>query len=93
MSLTRRTRKPLASLFGAAQPMLRGAREVQFHEDYTDYAFPVLGQGTISFGLTGPVVTSITFHPVRVAAYAAWLAALGWVVARTLGPGWLRRDV
>ena len=46
-----------------------------------------------AFGLTGPVVTSIAFHPVRVAAYAAWLAALGWVVARTLGPGWLRRDV
>ncbi|HWC06404.1 MAG TPA: Nramp family divalent metal transporter [Gemmatimonadota bacterium] len=46
-----------------------------------------------ALGLSGPVVTSIAFHPVRVAAYAAWLAAVGWVVARTLGPGWLRRDV
>ncbi|HKY61474.1 MAG TPA: hypothetical protein VJP59_10735, partial [Gemmatimonadota bacterium] len=46
-----------------------------------------------AFGLSGPVVTSITFHPVRVAAYATWLAGLGWVVARTIGPGWLRRGV
>jgi hypothetical protein len=46
-----------------------------------------------AFGLSGPVVTSIALHPVRVAAYALWLAGLGWVVARTLGPGWLRRDV
>ena len=45
-----------------------------------------------AFGLSGPVVTSIALHPVRVAAYAVWLAGLGWVVARTLGPGWLRRD-
>lgn len=51
MSLIRRTQKPLVSLFGAAQPMLAAAKELQFHEDYTDYAFPVLGQGTISFGI------------------------------------------
>jgi hypothetical protein len=45
-----------------------------------------------ALGLSGPVVTSIAIHPVRVAAYAIWLAGLGWVVARTLGPGWLRRE-
>jgi hypothetical protein len=45
-----------------------------------------------AFGLSGPVVTSIALHPVRVAAYAVWLAGLGWVVVRTLGPGWLRRE-
>ncbi|MGH7543649.1 MAG: Nramp family divalent metal transporter [Gemmatimonadota bacterium] len=44
-----------------------------------------------AFGLSGPVVTSIAFHPVRLASYAVWLAAVGWVVARTLGPGWLDR--
>lgn len=38
-------------------------------------------------GLSGADVTSVTFHPVRAAAYLLWLASLGWVVARTAGPG------
>jgi hypothetical protein len=42
-------------------------------------------------GLSGPVVTSIALHPVRLAAYAAWLASLGWLIWRTAGPGILRR--
>lgn len=42
-------------------------------------------------GLSGPVVTSIAVHPVRIAAYAAWLGSLAWLVARTAGPGILRR--
>jgi len=43
-------------------------------------------------GLSGPVVTSIALHPVRVAAYAAWLGSLAWLVWRTAGPGLLRRS-
>ncbi|MGH7564414.1 MAG: Nramp family divalent metal transporter [Gemmatimonadota bacterium] len=43
-------------------------------------------------GLTGPVVTTIAVHPVRVGAYLVWLASLMWVVARTFGPGWLGRE-
>jgi hypothetical protein len=43
-------------------------------------------------GLSGPVVTSIALHPVRVAAYGAWLGSLGWLVGRTAGPGLLRRS-
>jgi hypothetical protein len=42
-------------------------------------------------GLSGPVVTSIALHPVRLAAYGAWLGSLGWLVWRTAGPGILRR--
>ncbi|HUF90296.1 MAG TPA: Nramp family divalent metal transporter [Gemmatimonadota bacterium] len=42
-------------------------------------------------GLSGPVVTSITFHPVRLAAYGAWIGSLAWLVWRTAGPGLLRR--
>jgi hypothetical protein len=43
-------------------------------------------------GLSGPVVTSIALHPVRLAAYGAWLGSLGWLVWRTAGPGILRRS-
>lgn len=43
-------------------------------------------------GLTGPVVTSITLHPVRLAAYGAWLGSLGWLVWRTARPGLLHRS-
>jgi hypothetical protein len=42
-------------------------------------------------GLSGPVVISIAPHPVRLAAYGAWLASLGWLVWRTARPGILRR--
>lgn len=41
-------------------------------------------------GLSGPVVTSITLHPVRLAVYGAWLGSLGWLVWRTVRPGLLR---
>jgi hypothetical protein len=41
-------------------------------------------------GLAGPAVTSISAHPVRIAAYAAWLASLAWLVWRTFRPGLLR---
>ena len=42
-------------------------------------------------GLAGPAVTSISAHPVRIAAYAAWLASLAWLVWRTFRPGIRRR--
>ena len=41
-------------------------------------------------GLSGSPVTSISAHPVRIAAYAAWLASLVWLVWRTARPGLLR---
>ncbi|HEU4463583.1 MAG TPA: Nramp family divalent metal transporter [Gemmatimonadota bacterium] len=41
-------------------------------------------------GLSGPGVTSIFAHPVRIAAYGAWLASLAWLVMRTARPGLLR---
>lgn len=44
-----------------------------------------------AMGLSGPVVTSIALHPVRLVAYGAWLASLAWLVWRTAGPGLLRR--
>ena len=43
-------------------------------------------------GLTGPVVTSIAPHPVRIAAYGAWLISLAWLVWRTARPGLLGRS-
>lgn len=46
---------------------------------------PVLDRGV-------EVVTTIAFHPVRITVYALWLASLAWLVWRTAGPGWLRRD-
>lgn len=36
--------------------------------------------------VTGPAVSSIEAHPVRIAVYALWLASLGWVVWRTAPP-------
>jgi TRAP-type mannitol/chloroaromatic compound transport system permease small subunit len=42
-------------------------------------------------GLSGDVVSTMAFHPVRAAVYVVWLAALAWVVARTFRPGWLAR--
>ncbi|MDX1624814.1 MAG: Nramp family divalent metal transporter [Gemmatimonadota bacterium] len=47
--------------------------------------------GTV-LGESGAVVTTIGLHPVRVAVYAAWLASFAWLLWRTAGPGWLRRD-
>jgi hypothetical protein len=41
-------------------------------------------------GLSGPDVASISPHPVRIAAYGAWLASLAWLVWRTARPGLLR---
>jgi hypothetical protein len=38
-------------------------------------------------GLSGASVTSISAHPVRIAAYGAWLASLAWLVRRTAHPG------
>ncbi len=46
--------------------------------------------GTL-LGLSGPAVTTIAWHPVRIAIYLAWLASLVWVVARTARPGLGRR--
>ena len=48
----------------------------------------VLGQ---VLGLSGVEVSSISWHPVRVVIYAPWLLSLSWIVARTAGPGLLRR--
>jgi hypothetical protein len=42
------------------------------------------------FGLSGAAITSISAHPVRIAAYGAWLASLAWLVWRTARPGLLR---
>lgn len=44
----------------------------------------VLTQG---LGWTGPDVSTISLHPVRVVVYLAWLVSLVWLVARTAGPG------
>ncbi|HUP00644.1 MAG TPA: Nramp family divalent metal transporter [Gemmatimonadota bacterium] len=41
-------------------------------------------------GLSGDVVTTIAYHPVRAVVYALWLGSLAWVVARTAGPGFRR---
>lgn len=43
-------------------------------------------------GLSGVVVSSISLHPVRLAAYGAWLASLAWLVWRTARPGLLGRS-
>lgn len=37
-------------------------------------------------GRSGPVVTTIAVHPVRIVVYGLWLASLAWVVWRTAGP-------
>jgi hypothetical protein len=42
-------------------------------------------------GLSGEVVHSIAWHPVRALVYAAWLGSLAWLVARTAKPGFGRR--
>jgi hypothetical protein len=44
-------------------------------------------------GATGPDVTTIAWNPVRVAVYALWLGSLGWLVARTAGPGLFKRPL
>jgi hypothetical protein len=49
----------------------------------------VLGQ---VLGRSGHVVTTVEWHPARVVVYGLWLASLVWLVARTFGPGILRRD-
>lgn len=43
-------------------------------------------------GLTGDVVTTIAFHPVRAGVYLVWMASLAWVVAQTFEAGWLKRE-
>ena len=42
-------------------------------------------------GLSGSDVTTISWHPVRWVVYGAWIVSLAWLVARTFGPGILRR--
>ncbi len=51
-----------------------------------------ISRSILEYGLgrSGPDVTSISAHPVRVAAYGAWLASLLWLVWRTWRPGMLR---
>jgi hypothetical protein len=44
-----------------------------------------------ALGLSGPVVTSIAPHPVRLVAYGAWLVSLAWLVWRTARPGLVER--
>jgi hypothetical protein len=42
-------------------------------------------------GLSGEVVNSIAWHPVRIVVYAAWLGSLAWLVARTWRAGFTQR--
>lgn len=49
MPLTHRTRKPPLSLFSARHEVVVAPSPSQLHEDYTEYALPVRGQGTIAF--------------------------------------------
>lgn len=49
MPLTHRTRKPPAALFRARHGLVLAPPPSRLHEDYTEYALPVRGQGTIAF--------------------------------------------
>jgi len=42
-------------------------------------------------GLSGGIVNSIEWHPVRIAIYALWLGSLAWLIAKTWKPGFARR--
>lgn len=69
MALTFHTRKPLRSLFaappalGAAPPVLDAAPSgASRREVYTEYVFPVAGQGTISFTIAADGPFRIVFN-------------------------------